>query len=61
LYWSVLQSQTYLKKSYLQVKAPFHNKPCFKNFMFTVCIFSKTVVLQYVSWTMYKGKPTEGS
>jgi hypothetical protein len=34
------------EKRYFQVTAPFSNKPCFKNFMFTACIFSKTVVLQ---------------
>lgn len=49
------------EKKYLQVTTPFSNKPYFKNFMFTTCIFSKTVVLQYVSWTMYDGGPAEGS
>ena len=49
------------EKSYLQVTTPFSNKPCFKNFMFTACIFSKTMVLQYVSWTMCVGGPVEGS
>lgn len=49
------------EKTYLQVTAPFSNKPCFKNFMSTACIFNKTVVLRYVSWTMYEGGPMEGS
>jgi hypothetical protein len=49
-------------ESYLKVRAPFYNKPSFKNFKFIACIFSETGLLQYLSWIiMYKSGPMEGS